>query len=1134
MDNNIFSLLKLKRFLPLFLTQFSGAFNDSLFKNALFILITYRLASQEHAQQLVAFGGGIFILPFFLFSATAGHLADRFDKSTVARYTKALELIAMSIGMIGFFINHIPLLLIGLFLMGTNSAFFGPIKYAILPDHLRHDELVNGTALIEASTFLAILIGTLVGGVLIGIPYGEKIVAVLTMLIAIIGLIICFAIPKAPAAQPNTPISWNIITETVKIVRYACQFRTLYLTILGISWFWLVGATFLTLLAGFTKDILHASSFIVTLFLTVFSLGIGIGAYLCTKIQKGSINAKYVPLGIIGITIFIIDLFFASHTTTDKTGELIGFWAFLQTFAHWRITLDLLLISISSGIYIVPLYTLLQTESKPEHRARVIAANNIFNAFFMVISSVATMLLLAIGLSIVQIFLVVGIFNAFIALIVCQLLPDEVVKTIIRSILKWIYRVKVYGMENYHQASSKAVIVANHVSFLDGLLLAAFLPDKIVVAVNTYMAENPWLKPFLALVDVFAIDPTNPMSMKSLIRKVQENHRCIIFPEGRITVTGGLMKIYEGPGLVADHANADIIPIRIDGPQYTPFSRLKGKLKIRWFPKIRLTILPSTKLHADETLTGRQRRQQIGNQLYRLMTTLMFESSYYRRTLFRELLAARNKHGKNKLIIEDLQRKPLSYEQFIRKALILGSFLSQRVKNNEIVGIMLPNTTAVAISFFACHASNITPCMLNYSMGSKNIQSVCSIAKIKTIITSRQFLETIKLLDLLDQFKQYSINVIFLEDLKKQLSLLTLCQGWLKSIFKNSYYRFYLNKDPDDIAVILFTSGSEGVPKGVALSHTNLQANRLQIGSRIDFTENDLIFNMMPVFHSFGLMAGTLLPLLSGIKVFFYPSPLHYRIIPELVYDCNATVLFGTDTFLAGYAKFAHPYDFYSLRYVVAGAEKLKDETRKLWQEKFGIRILEGYGVTEASPVLSVNTPMLYKQGTVGCLLPEIQYKLESVAGIREGGRLWVKGPNVMLGYLDFDQDGKIKSPEDGWYDTGDIVSRDLQGFITIQGRAKRFAKIGGEMISLTAVEHWITECWPEHLHAVISVSDPIKGEQLVLVTDYAKANRLELVSYFKQAGIAEINLPKRIEIVETMPLMPTGKINYVAVAELL
>lgn len=424
MTNPSFDLLRTRRFVPLFLTQLLGALNDSLFKNALFILITYSLASQAKAEQWVAFGGGLFILPFFLFSATAGHFADRFDKALIARYSKFLECIVVLLATIGFFQSNLAVLLLALFLIGAQAAFFGPVKYAILPEHLHQTELIDGTALIEASTFLAILVGTLLGGILIAIPHGEKIVSLLIVSLAVIGLIASFAIPKAPATDTTTPLSWNVFSETIKVIRYSTQNRFIYLTILGISWFWLIGATFLTLLAIYTKEILHASSGVVTLFLSLFSLGIGIGAYLCTKIQKGRIDAKYVPLGIFGITVFIVDLFFASSTHTNNSSELISFFAFFQHLSHWRISLDLLLIAICSGIYIVPLYTLLQTRTEPAHRARVIAANNIFNALFMVISSVASMILLGLGLSVLHLFLVLGIVNAAIALIVCQLLPD--------------------------------------------------------------------------------------------------------------------------------------------------------------------------------------------------------------------------------------------------------------------------------------------------------------------------------------------------------------------------------------------------------------------------------------------------------------------------------------------------------------------------------------------------------------------------------------------------------------------------------------------------------------------------------------------------------------------------------------
>jgi acyl-[acyl-carrier-protein]-phospholipid O-acyltransferase / long-chain-fatty-acid--[acyl-carrier-protein] ligase len=344
------------------------------------------------------------------------------------------------------------------------------------------------------------------------------------------------------------------------------------------------------------------------------------------------------------------------------------------------------------------------------------------------------------------------------------------------------------------------------------------------------------------------------------------------------------------------------------------------------------------------------------------------------------------------------------------------------------------------------------------------------------------------------------------------------------------YRRLNPDTQPEDPAVVLFTSGSEGLPKAVVLSHFNLLANKDQIRARIDFNARDTVLTSLPMFHSFGLTTGTLLPLLSSVKVFFYPSPLHYRNIPEIAYEINATLLFGTNTFLAGYARFANPYDFYSARYVFAGAEKLQDETRRVWADKFGLRLLEGYGATETGPVLAVNTPTQCRPGSVGRLLPGIEWYLDSVSGISEGGRLCVRGPNVMLGYL---RDGQItpSSTERGnrWYDTGDIVRIDEDGFIWILGRAKRFAKIGGEMVSLAAIEELVQRIWPSKHHAVFNFPDARRGEELVLLTEYSEAKHQALLERAKIEGVSAISVPKKILIVQRLPLLGNGKVDYVA-----
>ena len=495
------------------------------------------------------------------------------------------------------------------------------------------------------------------------------------------------------------------------------------------------------------------------------------------------------------------------------------------------------------------------------------------------------------------------------------------------------------------------------------------------------------------------------------------------------------------------------------------------------------------------------------------------------------MLDARAVHGGSAPVLEDIERKPLSYDRLVLGARVLGAKLAGFTEKGEAVGLLLPNSIGAAVTFFGLQAYGRVPAMFNFSTGSGTMLSACRTAEVRTVLTSRRFVEMAKLEEAIGRLAEVC-RIVYLEDVKAEIGVLDKVLGLLSRPFAGLLHR-RLKIRADDAAVILFTSGSEGVPKGVVLSHENLLANRQQLAASVDFSPRDVVFNALPVFHSFGLTGGLLLPVLSGIRTFLYPSPLHYRIVPSLVYDSNATIMFGTDTFLAGYARTAHAYDFYSLRYVFAGAEKVKAETRKIWFDKFGLRLMEGYGATETAPVLAVNSPMHFKAGTVGRLLPGIKADLEPVPGIIEGGRLHVTGPNVMKGYLLADQPGKLQPPEAGRYDTGDIVSIDADGFITIQGRAKRFAKIAGEMVSLTAVEGQASALWPDSLHAVISVPDPKKGEQLVLVTDREGAERADLLAHARKEGVAELMVPREVRVVAELPILGTGKIDYVRAAEL-
>lgn len=710
-------------------------------------------------------------------------------------------------------------------------------------------------------------------------------------------------------------------------------------------------------------------------------------------------------------------------------------------------------------------------------------------------------------------------------------------KFFIRLLMRMLYRVEVSGMENYEKSGERVLIIANHTSLLDGILLYAWLPDTPVFAINTDIAATKVFKPFLSFVRLFEMDAVNPISIKSVIKFIKEDHKVVIFPEGRITVTGTQMKIYEGPGLIADKSDSTILPIAIEGAQYSTFSYMKGRGFTRWFPKIKITVLPPEKISVAEEIKGHARRKHAAMQMQDVMHKLAYSSVNQDTTLYSTLIQSMECFGKKLEIIEDFKRDKLNYKDLILRSILLSQLIKKQTMAGEHIGVMLPNVNALPVLFFALQFIGRIPAMLNFSAGTLTVKRACETAQLKTIYTSKAFVENAKLETMIDELKK-DHTVIFLEDFKESIGLALK----LKSLYMSKnpvkhYKKQNANHNPDAAAIILFTSGSEGHPKGVVLSHKNLLCNYAQVRCHIYFNPSELVFTCLPLFHSFGVNAGFLMPIFGGAKIFLYPTPLHYRIIPELIYQLGATIFFGTNTFLKNYGRFAHPFDFNSLKLVVAGAEKLHEDTAALWANKYDIRIIQGYGVTETSPVISVNTLMCNKAGTVGRLIPGMEYYLEPVEGITTGGNLIVKGPNVMQGYLFHDKPGKIHPPSTdrgaGWYNTGDIAEVDGEGYFTIKGRVKRFAKVAGEMVSLSAVEELASLTWPEKAHAAVAVADERKGEKIILVTELKEAKRKPLQEIAKENHFNELSIPRQVIAVDKIPVLGSGKTDYMSLAKL-
>jgi len=710
----------------------------------------------------------------------------------------------------------------------------------------------------------------------------------------------------------------------------------------------------------------------------------------------------------------------------------------------------------------------------------------------------------------------------------------KLLQAIIRLLLRFFYRFRAYHTEALN-TPGPVLLIPNHQSWIDWMFLLAHLEGDWRFVTSATTAQKTWVHRLIMINShTFPIDTASPYAVKRMAEYLAGGGRLVLFAEGRMSRTGSLMKLYEGTGFLLFKTGARVITCYLRGAERIRWARHYGWK--RWFTPVSAHYGEVLTPPATPGLSTAQARVRLTTWLYDQMLDqqLRVEMEFGPRTVPEAVLAmAARRPGF--VIMQDFTRQEINYRRLLVGAELLRGRWLETLAGEERVGVLLPNANAMPVTLLSLWLSGKVPAVLNYTTGPAIMLACARLAGLKTILTSRLFLEKARLNAA--PLEEAGLRLIYLEDVRAGIGAAARLLALLHRCVRLPARLPFMTADPHRAAAILFTSGSEGVPKGVELSHANLLANIRQMLCVAPLQDDDRFFNALPLFHSFGLTVGTLLPLVRGMFVFLYPSPLHYRLVPEVFYDRECTVMLATNTFLNGYARKAHAYDFYRLRFLFAGAEKLQEATANLYARRYGVRILEGYGATECSPVIAVNTPLMPKFGAAGRLLPGMEARLEPVEGVADGGRLQVRGPNVMRGYLNPEPNAAFLALG-GWYDTGDIVTLDADGFVTIQGRLKRFAKVSGEMVSLTAVEEALAGAFPHYglrcQVAILSRPDPEKGEALIAVVNEQRLGLDEIRAALKAKGLPNLCVPREVRFLRDIPKLGTGKVNHRELQKLL
>jgi len=1093
-------------------TQFLGAFNDNVFKMIVSVAAVALAASAEHASRSLSLAGAVFVLPFLLFAGWAGQLADRFSKTTVLVATKWFEIPAMILAAVALQSGRVELMLAVLFLLAAQANFFSPAKYGVLPEMLSPAQIVRANALLELSTFVAIVVGGAIGTALFEHWKHEpwKMGVVLVGL-AVAGSLASLKITRVAPSGAAGAFRWNPLAEIAAGARQILAHRTMTLVVLGISFVWLVGALVQMDLVLFGHQTLHIGEAKVGLLVAAMAIGIGLGSLMAGRWSGDGIELGLVPVGtaLMGVATMALG-YSSSYWTSMGLLSVVGF---------------------AGGLFIVPLNAWLQEEADPQEKGRVLATNNFVNMIGVIIASGMLWLFNdQLGWTPGTIFVALGALTLAATALVIYFMPLASLRFLLSIVLHSMVRLRVVGAENLPKTGG-ALVVSNHVSYADGFLIGAATPRYIRFLLWKPIYENKWLNPFFRMLQLIPIAANGKReSLEALLRarkELEAGELVGIFPEGQITRTSHLLPFRKGfERIVAGKDGAliaPVVPVYIDGLWGHPLS-MKGGGLFRSFQKLWRPVItvyigqPITEAIEPEALHSHV--SELGTQAARLSASGTLGTAF----------AAKAKSRWNAPAMADSTGKQLTYGETLIAARLIKSWVERRAPGEAFIGLLLPTSVGGALANLGVTFAGRTAVNLNFTVGDEAIQAAITTCGIRTILTSRVFVEKAKLTP--------RDGMVYIEDVLKEFTPAAKAVEFLKCRLLPASM-LAARVAPEAIASVIFSSGSTGEPKGVALSHWNLMANCDAVAQVYTFGEEDSMLGVLPFFHSFGYTYNLWFPLLNGARAAYHPNPLDGKTIGELAEKHGSTFLLATPTFCAGYVRKCTKEQFSKLRYALVGAEKLREPLAMAFREKFGVPIFEGYGCTEMGPVVAVNGPdfddgvnkqLGNRAGSVGRPLPGVSLRIvdaETMAPKPRGeeGLLLVDGPSRMVGYHG-QPERTAKAMSETFYITGDIAKLDAEGFLFITDRLARFSKIGGEMVPHLKVEESLHGVLGDTPCLVVGVPDDARGEKLVVLYTNPQVEPAAMVAHLTAAGLPPLWIPKRDQFlrVEAIPTLGTGK----------